>query len=87
MWWTSLFFHKDEGLNFKQSKRNRSNGEYAIATKERAYLDTIYRSKKYYFDNPAPLNWDKVFEILPIYNNKKMAKTVQKYYEKYKAIK
>lgn len=62
-------------------------GEYAIASKERAYLDTIYRSKKYYFDNLSPLDWDKVFEILPIYNNKKMAKTVEKYYEHYKATK
>jgi hypothetical protein len=62
-------------------------GEYAIATKERAFLDSIYRSKKYYIDNLSPLDWDKVFEILPIYNNKKMAKTVQKYYENYKATK
>ena len=62
-------------------------GEYAIATKERAFLDTIYRSKKYYIDNLSPLDWDKVFEILPIYNNKKMAKTVQKYYDNYKATK
>ena len=62
-------------------------GEYAIASKERAFLDTIYRSKKYYIDNLSPLDWDKVFEILPIYNNKKMAKTVQKYYDNYKATK
>jgi hypothetical protein len=62
-------------------------GEYAIATKERAFLDTIYRSKKYYIDNLSPLDWDKVFEILPIYNNKKMAKTVQKYYDDYKTTK
>jgi hypothetical protein len=62
-------------------------GEYAIASKERAFLDTIYRSKKYYIDNLSPLDWDKVFEILPIYNNKKMAKTVKKYYEDYKATK
>ena len=62
-------------------------GEYAIASKERAFLDTIYRSKKYYIDNLSPLDWDKVFEILPIYNNKKMAKTVQKYYENYKSTK
>ena len=62
-------------------------GEYAIASKERAFLDTIYRSKKYYIDNLSPLDWDKVFEILPIYNNKKIAKTVQKYYEDYKANK
>jgi len=62
-------------------------GEYAIASKERAFLDVIYRSKKYYIDNPAPLDWDKVFDILPIYNNKKMLKTVQKYYENYKSNK
>jgi hypothetical protein len=62
-------------------------GEYAIATRERAFLDTIYRSKKYYIDNLSPLDWDKVFEILPIYNNKKMAKTVQKYYDDYKTTK
>jgi hypothetical protein len=57
---------------------------YAIASKERAFLDTIYRSKKYYFDNLSPLDWDKVFEILPIYNNKSMAKKVQCYYNNYK---
>lgn len=62
-------------------------GEYAIASKERAFLDTIYRSKKYYIDNLSPLDWDKVFEILPIYNNKKMAKTIQKYYDNYKDTK
>lgn len=62
-------------------------GEYAIASKERAYLDTIYRSKNYYFDNVRSLDWDKVFEILPIYNNKKMAKTVEGYYSDYKSTK
>lgn len=62
-------------------------GEYAIASKERAFLDTIYSNKSYYFDNLSPLDWDKVFEILPIYNNKSMAKTVQKHYKRYKATK
>jgi len=61
--------------------------EYSVASKERAFLDTIYRSKDYHFDNLSPLDWDKVFEILPIYNNKKMSKKVQKYYESYKANK
>jgi hypothetical protein len=62
-------------------------GEYAIASKERAFLDTIYSNKNYYFDNLSPLDWDKVFEILPIYNNKSMAKTVERYYGRYKATK
>ena len=61
--------------------------EYSIASKERAFLDTIYRSKNYYFDNLSPLDWNKVFEIVPIYNNKKMSKKVKKYYEDYKANK
>ena len=61
--------------------------EYSIASKERAFLDTIYRSKSYHFDNLSPLDWDKVFEILPIYNNKNMIKKVRKYYEYYKADK
>jgi hypothetical protein len=54
---------------------------YARATKERAYLDRIYVSKNYYFDNLNPLDWDKVFEILPIYHNKRLEKTVKKYYD------
>ena len=57
---------------------------YARATKERAYLDRIYVSKKYYIDNESPLDWEKVFEILPIYYNKKMEQTVKGYYEKFK---
>ena len=63
------------------------SGEYSIATKERAFLDTIYRSKEYHFDNLTPLDWDKVFEIVPIYDNKKMAKKVGEYYKNFQANK
>lgn len=80
-------FVKMKDLILNNPKGVDQTGEYAIASKERAFLDTVYRSKKYYVDNPSSLDWDKVFEILPIYNNKKMAKTVQKYYENYKNIK
>lgn len=59
---------------------------YARATKERAYLDRIYVSKKYYIDNESPIDWDKVFEILPIYHNKRMEKTVKRYYDKFKKL-
>lgn len=57
---------------------------YAIATRERAFLDRIYISKDYHFDNLTILNWDKVLEILPIYHNKRLEKTVDKYYKDYK---
>ncbi len=40
----------------------------AMATKERAFLDRIYISKDYHFDNLDALNWDAVFTLLPIYN-------------------
>lgn len=76
---------KDSILN--NPKGVDQTGEYSIASKERAFLDTVYRSKDYHFDNLSPLDWDKVFEMLPIYNNKKMTKTIQKYYEYYKATK
>lgn len=57
---------------------------YSTASKERAFLDRIYVSKDYHFDNLDILNWDKVFEILPIYQNKRMDKKVKKYFEHYK---
>ena len=60
---------------------------YAIATKERAFLDRIYVSKDYHFDHLDPLDWDKVFEILPVYNNKRMIKKVNKHFEHYKTTK
>jgi predicted transcriptional regulator of viral defense system len=58
--------------------------DIATATKERAFLDRIYISKDYHFDNLDVLDWDKVFEILPIYRNKRMDKKVQEYFKYYK---
>jgi len=59
---------------------NKEN--YAIASPERAFLDVIYLSKEYHFDQLSSLNWDKVNEILPIYgNNKRMNKQISKYYQ------
>ena len=58
----------------------------AIATKERAFLDRIYISKDYHFDHLDVLDWDKVFEILPIYQNQRMNKKVAEYFKHYKEI-
>ncbi len=57
----------------------------AMATKERAFLDRIYVSYDYHFDNLDVLDWEKVFEILPIYHNKRMEKKVKTYFEHYKS--
>lgn len=53
---------------------------YAIATPERAFLDRMYVSKEYHFDNLTMLDWDQVFAILPIYQNKRLQKKVEEYY-------
>lgn len=58
--------------------------DVAIATKERAFLDRIYVSKDYHFDHLDVLDWDKVFEILPIYRNQRMNKKVEEYFKSYK---
>lgn len=57
--------------------------ESSIANPERAFLDTIYIHKDYHFDNLDSLNWDRVFEILPIYKNKRMAKKVHEFFAHY----
>lgn len=60
---------------------------YAIATRERAFLDRIYVSKDYHFDNLDNLNWDVVFEILPIYKNKRLEEKVSTYFASYNETK
>lgn len=59
----------------------------ALATKERAFLDRVYVSQDYHFDNLTVLDWDKVFEILPIYHNKRMEKRVKVYFQHYQNLK
>lgn len=60
---------------------NHDNELLDIATPERAFLDTLYAHKDYYFDNLRPLNWDQVFTILPIYDNKRMIKKVNQLFK------
>jgi hypothetical protein len=51
----------------------------ATALPERAFLDRVYVSKDYHFDNLRSLDWNKVMEILPIYNNKRLEKKIKEY--------
>jgi len=41
----------------------------------------IYLNKEYHFDNLINIDWNKVYRILPIYNNKRMEKKVKRYKE------
>lgn len=73
---------KDVLLTNNAGIENKDN--YFIATPERAFLDVVYLYKNYYFDNLRPLDWKKVFEILPIYDNKQMGQRVNKYFKNFK---
>lgn len=55
--------------------------ETSIATKERAFLDTLYLNSDYQPDNIQSFNWDEIFRILPIYNNQRMAREVDNLYK------
>ncbi len=58
---------------------------YAIAGKERAFLDMIYLNKDYYFDNLENIDWQKCEKIIKIYNNKELIKRYKKYVRQTKA--
>lgn len=64
-----------------------NKNETSIAGPERAFLDTVYIHKDYHFDNLSSLDWDKVFEILPIYKNKRTVKKVNELFKHYKSAK
>jgi predicted transcriptional regulator of viral defense system len=55
--------------------------ETSIAMKERAFLDMLYLNANHHFDNIRSLNWEKVWEILPVYNNQRMVKKVYSIYK------
>ena len=69
---------KDTILTNQAGVESREN--YSIASPERAFLDVVYLNKDYHFDNLSALNWEKVYEILPMYGgNKRMTKMVNMY--------
>ena len=51
--------------------------ETSMATKERAFLDTLYINTDYKFDNTRSLDWDSGFRILPVYGNKRIVRKVE----------
>ena len=60
-----------------------NKGNHFEATKERAFLDRIYLSENYHFDNLNSINWDKCFEMIGIYDNKALEKRLNQYYKDY----
>ncbi|MBS3772162.1 MAG: hypothetical protein KGY69_18055 [Bacteroidales bacterium] len=54
------------------------NKNYAIASKERAFLDCVYLYRDYHFDNLDALDKRKVFDLAKIYKSSKFENKVQK---------
>jgi predicted transcriptional regulator of viral defense system len=57
---------------------NHSSG-IPTATRERAFLDRLFVSDACHLDH-LTLDWQKIWEILPIYENTRLTKTVEKYH-------
>lgn len=52
---------------------------YYTAAAERAFLDTIYLDRNYYFDNLVSINWEKCFSLVKIYKNNALRKRLNVY--------
>jgi len=76
----------EQSIQYRQMKReillntggiiNTDNTN--IATVERAFLDTLYLNGFFYFDNIRPLNTNKIYELLPIYNSASLRRETEK---------
>ncbi len=55
------------------------HGRYFIASKERAFLDTVYLNRNYYFDNLSGIDWNKCFDLVPLYKNTAMENRLKSY--------
>ncbi|MEW5941503.1 MAG: hypothetical protein AB1750_17695 [Chloroflexota bacterium] len=58
-----------------------NRNETSLAARERAFLDTLYLHGDYHFDNLNGLDWNKVLDMLPIYQNQSMERRVRRLYE------
>lgn len=54
---------------------------YMEASKERAFMDILYLYKDYHFDNLYSIDWNKCFELLPVYNSNALEKRLTMYYK------
>lgn len=80
---TTIVFRKLKDIVLFNSAGVDNKENYSIASPERAFLDTIYLFPEYYFDNLRPINWEKCFELVEIYDNQQLIKRLKKYQKKY----
>ena len=68
---------KDEILNSPMGIINTDG--YSIASPEIAFLDRIYLSGNYHFDNLGQIDWKLAKNLVKIYNNKAMERRFKSY--------
>jgi len=59
-------------------------GEVVMASPERAFLDAVYLYRNYHFDSLSGLDWEKVFALQEIYQNRTLVRRVSEYYQLHK---
>lgn len=79
-----FFYRKIKDIVLSNASGIVNMDSYSIASKERAFLDMIYLSADFYFDNLNPIDWDKAFELAAIYQNKRLLKDLDNYYKDFK---
>lgn len=80
---TTMTFRKLKEIVLFSPSGIENKNHYSIASVERAFLDMIYLSPNYYFDNLRPINWEKCFEIIPIYHNQQLINRLKTYQKEY----
>lgn len=60
-----------------------NEGNYSIATPERAFSDMMYLFPNYYFDNLKSINWERCDEMIKIYDNNQLVKRFNRYRKNY----
>lgn len=81
----SFHYHKLKNAILLNNEGMVSEKNYTLASKERAFLDTILFYKNYHIDNLNPLNWELVRHMVKIYANKTLERRVEEYYKLWKA--
>ncbi len=70
---------KEEILLDKRGILEKEN--FAQATRGRAFLDTLYLYKNYYFDNLSALDKKKVFSLIDVYQSKSLSKRLKEIFK------
>ena len=79
----SIYYRKMNKDILYNTEGIEQTDHYAIATKERAFLDAIFLYKDYHFDNLFPLDWGKVHSLKKLYQSEIFERRVDTYYRLY----